>query len=95
MRPEIALKRQITKQLNKIIEEENISEEVSSWIKHFREDANEIPLSRLAQHIKAAITGRAAIAGRKNPKEHERLLKICDEINYMFPGAWNQHAIAR
>jgi hypothetical protein len=89
MRPEIALKRRVTKQLNNIIEKENISIEVAIWIKHFEEDANEIPLNRLAQHVKAAITGRAAIARRVNKSEHERLLRICDEINTMFPGDWN------
>lgn len=95
MKPETILKRQIAKQLNNIIERENISTEVASWIAHSGDNPNKIPLSRLAQHIKAAITGRASIVRRRDTKEHERLMGVCDEINRIFPYAWRQRITSR
>lgn len=81
------------RRLKQIVEQERIAADVKSWLAFFREDPDRIPLERLAQHIKAALTGRPLCDTHKQrvesgdepvfmkDVEKDRINRLCDEIN--------------
>lgn len=81
-------RKEIEKKLRKIVEQEEIAEDVASWFKFFNEDPRKIPVERIAQHVKAALTGRPlgmAVKSRDTATKN-RILRLLDEINdFAYP----------
>lgn len=74
--------KRVIQKLNKIIVEYDILKEVASWIEFFGDDPNKITPERVAQHVKASLTGKVSKIRDKNG--YLKALAICDEINELF-----------
>lgn len=67
------------RKINAIIDREGVRTEVEKWIAAFGDDPERISPARLAQHLKASVTGKSL-----NKEAHVHGMRVCDEVNALL-----------
>ncbi len=64
-----------------VAKKEGVLEDAIGWARYFGEDLENLPLTRFAQHVKAALTKLI-----KSKEDSLRIFAIMDKINLMIYG---------